>query len=697
MKKGKVLDNNYLFVQFKKNSVHKFFLLNTSFVLYSIYFQKHSTSFLINLLNMKKISFAIIIAQLLVFASCNSSEETEKPKLTSPDKKIILEVNKAENNGLTYTIKYNDSIVLKPSVLGLILEDTDFTTNLSISSVSEITQVEDKYEMPHGKRKSCIYSGNEQTFHIENKDGKKMDIIFRVSDEGVAFRYFLPNTNGDLRKVTQENTTFQFDESTRAWLQPMAKAQTGWANTNPSYEEQYQMDIPANTPSPTEAGWIYPALFKQNETWLLITEAGMDGNYCATRLSPTSPNYQYTVTFPQEPEVYTDGALKPQSKKDFYSPWRIIAIGDLANIVNSSLGTDFAAPSTETNNSFVKPGQASWSWGMLKDGSILYDIQKEFIDLAADMNYEYCLVDVNWDTRIGYEKIKELVDYAAPKNVGVLLWYNSSGDWNETNYTPKSKLLTHESRIEEFRKISELGIKGVKIDFFAGDGKSIIQYYIDILNDALETNLLVNFHGCTLPRGLHRTYPNLMTMESIKGFEFITFGQETADLAASHCAMLPFTRNAFDPMDFTPMCFTEIPGIERKTSNAFELALPVLFLSGIQHLVETPKGMETVPEYVKEFISNLPNQWDDTQYIDGFPGKYVVIARKAGNNWYIAGINGEEKEKEINLDLSAFGKVGILITDGDDNRSFKNTEINLTDDQTLPITLNGNGGFIIKI
>lgn len=295
-----------------------------------------------------------------------------------------------------------------------------------------------------------------------------------------------------------------------------------------------------------------------------------------------------------------------------------------------------------------------WSWALLKDDSIVYDVQKRFIDYAADMQWQYCLIDVNWDTKIGYNKMQELINYAREKKVGIWLWYNSAGSWNTTPYHPRNKLLTHEDRVQEFSRLQEMGVAGVKIDFFGGDGQSMLQYYIDILNDAAAHRLMVNFHGATLPRGWQRTWPNLMTAEAVKGFEYITFDQKNADEEPTHCAVLPFTRDAFDPMDFTPMSLYKIPRINRVTTAAFELALSVLFLSGVQHFAEIPEGMRHMPDYIKDFLRQLPVKWDDVQFIDGYPGEFVVLARRAGNKWYVAGINGSGNPKSVMVNLGQF-------------------------------------------
>jgi alpha-glucosidase len=371
-------------------------------------------------------------------------------------------------------------------------------------------------------------------------------------------------------------------------------------------------------------------------------------------------------------------------------------VGSLKTIVESTLGTDLAKPAIDIDKSFIKPGKASWSWVLLKDDQTIYEVQKRFIDYAADMNWEYCLIDAGWNQLIGYERIQELVDYGKEKNVGILLWYNSAGDWNTSNQTPRDLMLTHESRQKEFGRIAEMGVKGVKVDFFGSDGMGMMEYYLDILRDAAAHKLLVNFHGSTLPRGWHRTYPHLMTMEAIIGLEFITFEQANADKEPVHATVIPFARNVFDPMDFTPLVLHEIPGIERKTSNGFQLALPVIYLSGIQHFGETPEGMSHVPEQVKDYLREVLVRWDEPRFLDGYPGESVIIARRAGEKWYVAGINGENKEKKINLDLSFIKQQkGELHTDGAAMFSFRSSEINLSGKPHHEISLKPNGGFVM--
>lgn len=610
--------------------------------------------------------------------------------LDSPDKRIHVKVELTAQKTLAYSITRDAKPVVLPSALGLQLAGADLSEQLALGPASKVKPVSEKYEMAVGKKRHISYRANEQVFPVQGAGKRKMDVVFRVSNDGVAFRYVV---RGEGRKqFVGESTSFAFDPAAKAWLQPMSVAQTGWMNTNPSYEEHYQREIAVGTASPMKSGWVFPALFKTGDTWVALSEANMDGSFHASRLQAESPNATYRIGLPMADEKFTDGKLLADTTGDLVTPWRLIALGSLPEIMASTLGTDLAAPAIAFDKKLVKPGHAAWSWALLKDDATVYGVQKQFIDYAADMKWDYALIDADWDRKIGYDKLLELTRYAAGKNVGVLVWYNSSGAWNKTEYSPKGALLTPEQRKKEFARLKQMGIKGVKVDFFAGDGASMIAYYVDLLKDAADAGLLVNFHGATLPRGWARTYPNLMTAEAIRGLEFTTFEQADQDAVIRHAATIPFTRNLFDPMDFTPTVFGDIPKIKRVTRNGFELAESVLFLSGIQHFAETPVGMATVPDYVKAFMQDLPRSWDDSKFIDGYPGTHVVIARKSGNAWYVAGLNADDTDRTIALDLAFLGKrKGTLITDGASERAFSQSAIA---GGKTSITIKAHGGFV---
>ena len=613
--------------------------------------------------------------------------------LQSPDRHIGVEVRVTPAHTLEYSVRREGQPVILPSSLGLTLEGADLASNLKLVKVSPVRLVVDHYQLAVGKKRDITYRANEQVYTVRNAKGQAMDVAFRVSNDGVAFRYAVAEPSLPEMVFVSEATGFAFDKDAKAWLQPMSVAKTGFANTNPSYEEHYQREIPVGTPS-NMAGWVFPALFRSGDTWVALTEANMDGSFHASRLQAESPGGVYRIGPPMAPEVFPGGALLAHARGTLVSPWRVIALGSLRTVMESTLGTDLAAPAVAFDAAKVTPGHASWSWALLKDDATVFDVQKRFIDYAADMHWDYTLVDADWDRKIGYDKLQELAAYAASKGIKLLAWYNSSGSWNKTEMSPKSKLLTHEQRVAEFSRLAKMGVAGVKIDFFGGDGQSMIQYYVDILRDALDAGLLVNFHGATLPRGWERTWPNLMTTEAVRGLEYTTFGQADQDAVLRHAAMLPFTRNLFDPMDFTPMVFGDIPKIHRVTRNGFELAESVLFLSGIQHFAETPEGMAGAPAYVKTFLQALPRRWDEVRFVAGYPGRQVVIARRSGKAWYVAGLNADDGDAALDLDLSFLdGRSGQLITDGAGEREFTQAALPGGRQQ---VTIKAHGGFVAR-
>jgi alpha-glucosidase len=642
----------------------------------------------------KNLKLLLLLALITII---NKAYCAENYTIKSPNNKISVDFTLTSNGKPVYSVSYSGNVVLKQSKLGILRSDYDFTKKMTLDSVSNESIISEKYTLLHGKRLECNYIGNKRVFYLKNSNFKTMEIIFQVSDNGAAFRYYFPEKTDTIVKIFKEATSFHFDQSAKAFLQPCPDARTGWNYSQPSYEEYYNINIPVGTVAPYQAGWVMPALFNSGKYWISITETAVDTNYCGSRLSQLSPDGNYSIQFPEPQESRGGEPALPESVSPWSTPWRIIALSDnLGGLVESTLETDLANPARYDVSSWLKPGIASWSWVILKDDATVYSVQKQFIDFAASMHWRYCLIDAFWDKQIGYEKIKELAEYAATKNVKILLWYNSAGDWNTTPLTPRDKMLTPESRKEEFQKLKDMGIAGVKIDFFGGDGQSMMKYYIDILNDAARYNLAVNFHGATFPRGWYRTYPNLVSMEAIRGEEYVTFAQFFADQQPSHCTVIPFTRNLFDPMDFTPVNFSGIPNITRRTTGGFEIALSVIFTSGIQHIAETPNGMAAQKDFVQEYMRTLPETWDDVKFIDGFPGKYVVLARKKGDKWYIAGINGENTERKITLSLPFISKTskGILITDSVSSKDMEKRNVEFS--KSFDIIMKPFGGFVIK-
>jgi hypothetical protein len=628
-----------------------------------------------------------VLAAVLPIAAGQADE------LRSPNGELAVVVDLDDDGRPGFRLFRQGEPVTRRSPLGISLEHTEFTRGLESESIEGPATVRENYTLRTGKQSSVQFEATSQRRCYSNADEQRVCLALRMADDGFAYRYEFPDESAGAVTVVAEHGGFHFFPETRAWLQPKADARSGWMNVNPAYEEDYLQDIPVGTASPMTQGWVYPALFRYGTTWLVLTEAGMDGRYPGSNLAQSSEDGLYRLRFPDGPEVVTEDGLLARSLASFHTPWRVVAFGDLATVMQSTLGTDLADGQL-IDAEFVKPGIAAWSWGLLKDESVNDEVQREFIDFAASMGWQYVLVDNFWDRTIGYSKIAALAEYAAGKNVGLFLWYNSSGDWNLTVNSPKGKLLTPKQRRAEFARLQTMGIRGVKVDFFPGDGASVFRYYVDILRDAADFELMVNFHGSTLPRGLQRSFPNLVTSEAVKGEEFVTFGQDNADRQATHSAMLPFTRNLFDPMDFTPMALGDIPDIERRTSLAFELALPVLFLSGVQHLVTTPAQMQDMPEFVRDYLRLLPGAWDESRFVDGFPGQFAIIARRSGSRWFVGGINALETRR-VAIDLSFTDAASaFMILDGEDDDTLVQKAIGTT---VETLELEPGAGFVIVV
>lgn len=618
----------------------------------------------------------------------------------SPDGKLNVAFYVNEKGQPLYSIQLNGKDVLKNSVLGLVRDDQSFTEGLTLENISSLERIEDNYTMLLGKRRNCSYIANRRIFSLKNSNNEKMQIIFQISNDGVAFRYAFPGDSEKTYSIKEEKTTFAFEPNTVSWLHPMQPGKSGWSRTQPSYEEHYIIEKPVGTRSPMSEGWCLPALFKtEDDIWVLICDSDVDESYCAVRLARDSTGGVYKVAFPH-PEEHRGkiDPVQPTITTPFKSPWRVLIVGDnLKAIVESTLMTDVAKDCEYPNTDFIKPGRAAWHWLRYGDESATLPVAESFLDFASKMKWQYILIDATWDTLIGYEKIAEFIKKAAGKNVGVILWYNSNGPWNDAPMGPKNKMHEKTIRREEFAKLKEMGVKGVKVDFFGGDKQATMKLYLDIFKDAADYGILVNCHGATIPRGWQRTYPNLVTMEAVKGMEYCTFEQRNANLQPQHCCILPFTRNVIGSMDFTPIVFNpRIRGVTLRTTLAFELALSVIFESGVQHFGLVPDEYELMPDFVVDYLQNVPTAWDQTRLVDGYPGKFVVIARKTGDKWYIAGINGENEKKELSLDLSFLPAEtkATLITDGPD-RTFSRKTLEKEAVLKPVIELLPNGGFVI--
>lgn len=616
----------------------------------------------------------------------------------SPDGRISSHILMGDSGTLTYQVFFGtaDKVeIIEASPLGIIREDQRFDS-LKFISVKENKSVDEFYSRKTGKRQENRNHYNEISLNFENKLGSKLDIIFRAYDDGLAFKYYFPQKDKKEYTVTGELSGFNLPEGL-AWMQPYDSS-TAYA---PAYERNYEGEMAIGTQAPFDDGWCFPALFETKDHWILLTEANLKDNFYGSHLSPEAENGLYTITPPEEDEAFGHGDAKAVSTLPWDMPWRVIILGDqVGDIVESNLVSHLSDPSVIADPSWVKPGRASWGWwsGYLDQTSDTPEKLKRFIDFAQVMGWEYSLIDAGWDSRKGLD-LKELVDYANEREVKLLLWYNSGGPLNKVNAGPRDFMYYPEMREKEMKRISKLGIKGAKIDFFGSDKQDFMKLYIDILEDAAKHKLMVNFHGSTIPRGWSRTYPHLISYESVKGSEGYIYHADFEENAPLHNAILPFTRNVIGSMDYTPVAFS-VQQVPHKTSYGHELALSVVFESGIQHFPDKPEVYLSLPEEVISFLKQVPANWDDTKFIAGYPGDDVVIARKQEDMWFVGGINGEENEKQIKVDFSFLEPGGYevqIITDGKDNKSFVSLRKEITNESSETVDVLPIGGFVMKI
>lgn len=591
--------------------------------------------------------------------------------------------------------------VLEASPLGLTRTDAEFAKGLTLVSASEPVAVTDDYTLIAGKQRHIVSTGVERTFTLRNALGATLTISARAYRDGVAFRYGLPGHGSQLLLIADEATGFNLPDQARIWVQPYSKVDV-WA---PGYEAEWLNGVPAGTPASNSEGWALPLLFNAGGAWALITETALEPDYFGIHLQSEAPAGLYRARLPEEPETYGVAPRAAAITLPWVSPWRVIVVGSSAGAVaQATLVTDLARPSEVPDTSWIKSGPATWSWWSDMYSPSDYPKLTPFVDAASKFGWPYSLVDLGWH-RMANGDIKQLVDYAAQRAVGILVWYNSAGKHNQVPDAGPAQIL-HDPllRDAEFARIAAMGIKGIKVDFMQSDKQFVVSLYHDILRDAARHRLVVNFHGCTIPRGWDRTYPHLLTMEAIRGGEQY-WDKKFAEDAQTLNTIYAFTRNAVGPMDYTPTVFTDPgatnPGLQpHLTTDAHELALLVVFHSGIQHVIDPAPSLMSQPAFVQDYLTRLPTAWDETRYVAGTPGELAVVARRSGTTWYLSGINGLKTPQTIKVPLAFLGSgdaVLSLITDGAAPAEFAHRTGRATAQDVLEIELAARGGFAARL
>ena len=644
------------------------------------------------------VKFFIVMAMLLG----SSVASAENKQITSPDGKLVVTV--ADMDGRpSYSVSYDNVLFLKPSPLGMIANIGDFSSGMSLEKNVSTNKIDETYELASIKKSKVHYVANEAVFSFTQQGKTIYDVIFRISNNDVAFKYKMYPQGETLSCVVkQEATGFAFPDGTTTFLCPQSKPMGGFARTSPSYETSYTADDVAGKNGWGE-GYTFPCLFRNGDNgWVLVSETGVNGGYCASRLLGHKGGV-YTIGFPQEGEANGNGTVSPGIALPGETPWRTITVGKtLAPIVETTVPFDVVKPLYQAKGEYTY-GRGSWSWIIGMDGSTNYKEQLRYIDFSAAMGYQSVLVDALWDKQIGRDKIEELAKYGKNKGVALYLWYNSNGYWNDAPQTPRGIMDNAIARRKEMKWMQSIGIRGIKVDFFGGDKQMTMQLYEDILSDANEYGLLVIFHGCTLPRGWERMYPNFASSEAVLASENLHFSQGSCDNEAFNATLHPFIRNTVGSMDLGGSALNKYynadnapRGSRRVTSDVYALATAVLFQSPVQHFALAPNNLTDSPSWAIDFMKEVPTTWDEVRFIDGYPGKYVILARRHGDKWYIAGVNAQKETLKLKVNLPMFSngeKVRLFSDDKVLQGGVK--QIGIGKKQELQLSIPCNGGILI--
>ncbi|MBQ0073914.1 MAG: glycoside hydrolase family 97 catalytic domain-containing protein [Prevotella sp.] len=654
------------------------------------------------------------IYTLFILTGAVTFSKGETKTIYSPDSKTKVTFSDTNGN-LTYSITYDDKTILEPSRLGLITDIGNYSEGLSIANYNE-SHIDNQYNMRGTKASTSHYEANIIKLDIKSKEAlRDMIVEFQVSNNDVAYRYHIKGTTSndkdEPRRTTilKELSSFHFPSTTTTFLCPQIDGNhKGWMSTKPSYEEEYKADAPMDVKSQYGKGYTFPCLFKVGDTgWALISETGVGSNYCGSHLSDYKDE-AYTIAYPDDTEFHGLGSSTPAINLPGSTPWRTITFGNtLKPIVETTISYDVVEPMYKAREEY-RPGRYTWSWLIWQDNSINYNDQKEFIDVASAMGFEYCLVDNWWDQQIGRDKIAELSKYAQSKGVSLMLWYNSNGYANDAPQTPQDCMSTSVQREREMSWLEEIGVKGIKVDFFAGDKQQTMQLYEDILSDANRHGLQVVFHGCTLPRGWEKMYPNFVASEAVLASENVYFSEHHAKQEGFELTMHPFCRNTVASMDWGGSIMNHYLSKDNKsrhrryTSDTFEMASAIINQTSIQCICMQKSNLEELQAFELDFLKNVPTTWDETKFIEGYPGKLAILARRHGEKWYIAGLNGEATAKTLVINLPMFaGKTVAYYTDvaskngsNEHPNPTKNT-IKVDKKGNVKITFQGFGGIII--
>ena len=632
-----------------------------------------------------------IFATSLFLLICLHSFAQNQWQVTSPNANLRATINLDGSGFLSYNVHYiNNNIadpVINASPLGIERGDETFLSGLVFENTT--TQVIDEnYSMISGKQTSLRNYANEIKIGFV-RNTKKLVIIFRAYNDGIAFRYYFPENSATNYTVRSEYTKVNFASTNgKAWLQTY--------NNVPYYEDRFH-EYNIGQDSPVDAGWSFPALFNPPNCWVLFTESDVNRNSYVSHFNRYAGGGGYKIDNPIQNDFKPAITNTATSTLPWALPWRVLIIGKTPNtIIESSLVNHLASPTTMTNTSWIKPGVATWSWWSDLGSPTKYLRQREYVELANTLGLHNVVVDGTWE-QMGETNFRNLINYGNTLGVKVWNWYDAGGLCEQLNQSPCDLMRDRTKRRTEFAKIKAWGVVGVKVDFFISDKQEFIKLYFDVLQDAAEFELMVLMHGCTIPQGWQRAFPHLVSSEAVEGGEMLLFREDFRYASPAHNVDLVFTRNVIGSVDYTPGVLS-IDRVFHNTTSAHELALLSVLETGFTTLADRASSYLALPAIAQNIIGNMPVSWDETKFIEGTPEDYAVMARRKGNNWYVSGINGKNNVRNLSINpnfLSAGSYEKQALLDGADARQITVSQVTYQSGNVIPITMLPYGGFTL--
>ena len=610
-------------------------------------------------------------------------------RVSSPNGKITATVTLDEGQ-LSYTVHKDGHLLVTPSPLGLKTTNVDLTQGLSLVS-SDTVVIDNPYSLPVGKQ-SQYRDHCHMLSVVTERSSLRQTVQFRLYDDGFAFRYVIPKSRSLSRVVlTEEASRIRMANFSNSLA---CKFIGNIQSPNYPYEGHY--DLYTTWSALLQAGdrrFNAPTLASDGQDYLLLSEADNRGIFCSSFVKAENRKGEFSFAWTGEVKDYAED--KKQSvicALPAYTPWRMVVAGDLATVFETTMTENLCPPTVIDDMSWIKPGVSAWYWGG-SDGNKT-DIQKVYggiregeydhADFAAEMGWPYTLIDGGWSA----EWVPSLVKHAQEKGVECLLW--------QTAKLSDSQDFSNDNMEKTLKQWADWGIKGIKIDFWEDDSHETMIRMENLLKLCGKYKMMVNYHGCTRPSGLRRTYPYLMTQEGICGGE--TNFWWPSNITGAHHLDIIFTRNVVGAADYTPGDFASFYGsILTGQSMGHHMALLTAFESGITHIAECPENLRHF--LGKDIMKRLPTVWDESRLLEGKLLKYATIARRSGEDWWVSGLCTDARNCKLTFDFLEEGRTytASIYRDGTCRSDLKFNKVQVKKGSSLNIKELSEGGFLVQV